>query len=268
MDRLLVLRLEAAGCVAEAWLNGLPLARVQPGQALSLPVHEFTCAGANELELSIEPGPPLGLGPPAAPELQPCLSDGKTGASLRLLLPRVGSVAHPASARTLAQLDWAPAEGQVYTRPLRLRERAELPINFPRWRWLDAPVIEEQAGLRPELAAYLLELALGLRRGDAEPLIQASRLRLEELALAYQRELSVDVQRLRQHIQQLHAAQPLLPELPAAAQMLLRPVAGGRLLECLRADGTPLLQSPTAGGGRMAWPLRVARVEGKFYVLR
>ena len=284
MDRLVVLHLEAVGCTAEAWLNGVPLARVegktaevapgvapgtapaaQPGTAASvnLPVHEFTLAGNNELALVLHPGPPG-----ASPSPEPRLSDGQCGASLRLLLPRMDSVAHPANARTLAQLDWAPAADAVYEAPLTLRKTVELQIAFPRWRWLDAPVIADPAALKKDLAAYLLDIAIGLAKGNAEPLIQASRLRLEELAQAYQRNLADDVARLRQHIAQLHAAQPLKPTLPGAGGLLLRPVAGGRMLECLAADGTPLLQSPLANGGRIAWPLRVAVVEGRFYVLR
>ena len=267
MERLLVLRLEAVGCHAEAVFNGVPLARVSAAQTLlTLPVHEFTLAGGNEIELIINPAPPGSLVPAATPAVH--LSDGKLAASLRLLLPRVGSPAHPASARTLAQLDWAPSADEVYPSPTSLRERVELPISFPRWRWLDAPVLAESPALKAELAAYLLEIALGLARGNAEPLIQAQRLRLEELALAYQRPLADDVSRLRAHLQQLHAAEPLKPLLPCSANLLLRPVAGGRLIECLGLDGTPLLHSPRAGGGRVAWPLRVAAVEGKFYVLR
>jgi hypothetical protein len=264
MDRLLVLRLEAQGCQAEAVFNGVPLVRVGGSQAVAtVPVHEFTLAGANQIELVVQPGPPG-----AVPASEPQLSDGHAWASLRLLLPRVGSVAHPASARTLAQMDWAPPADEVYETPLSLRQSVELPISFPRWRWLDAPAIPDSPTLKAEVATYLRDIAVGLARGNPEPLIQASRLRLEDLALAYQRNLADDVARLRTHVQQLHAALPLKPTLPAAAKLLLRPVAGGRLLECLSPDGSPLLQSPAAGGGQVSWPIRLAAIEGRFYVLR
>lgn len=267
MERLLVLRLEALGCSAEAVLNGVPLLRVGGTQLLaSMPVHEFTLAGSNQIELIINPLP-VSAG---ASELagEPGLSDGKLGASLSLLLPRVGAVAHPASARTLASLDWAPALDEVYQSPTRLQTQVDLPITFARWRWLDAPVIAVTDALKEQLAGYLLNIALGLAKGNPEPLIQASRLRLEELAQAYQRNLSDDVQRLRTHLLQLHAVQALKPALPCAAKLLLRPVAGGRLLECLALDGQPLLRSACAGGGHIMWPLRVSAIAGEFYVLR
>ncbi len=270
MERLLVLRLEALGCSAEALLNGVPLLRVGGEQMVaSMPVHEFTLAGANEIELIINPQP-VSESVLQGTELagEPRLSDGKLGASLRLLLPRVGGIAHPANARTLATLDWAPALDEVYRAPTRLRQAVELPIAFPRWRWLDAPVIAVTPALKDQLADYLLNIALGLAKGNPEPLIQASRLRLEELAQAYQRKLADDVGRLRGHLLQMHASQALKPSLPVSSKMLLRPVAGGRLLECLAPDGGPLLRSACAGGGQMMWPLRVSAIGGEFYVLR
>ncbi len=264
MDRLLVLRLETLGVVAEASLNGVPLARSSADQrALTVPIHEYTLAGANELELTIEPPPP---GQPDAP--RPLLSDGQRGASLRLLLPRIGQLAHPENARTLAQIDWAPAQGEVAEVPARLRKTVDLPIAFPRWRWFDVPVPEDAAALLAPAAVFLQGLALGLARGDPEPLVLAARLRFEELAQAYQRNLADDVGRLRVQIQQWHALQPLKPAMPVAEALCLRPLAGGRLFECLTPAGEPVLQSATAGGGRVAWPLRIAAIEERFYVLR
>ncbi len=261
MDRLLVLRLESAGCEAEAVFNGVPLLRTGAARpAAAMAVHEYTLAGANGLRLVVGPAP--------GAEPEPHLADGRAWASLRLLLPRVGSVAHPASARTLAQLDWAPAADTVYETPLSLDASVELPISFPRWRWFDAPVVEDTPALRREVATYLLPIALGLARGNPEPLVQAARLKLEDLATAYQRPLAEDVGRLRLHVQQLHAAQPLKPVLPAAAKLQLRLVGGGRLIECLAGDGSPALASETAGGGRVAWPVRLAAVDGRFYVVR
>ena len=264
MERLLVLRLDTIGVTAEAQLNGVPLARCGPGGgAVTVPIHEYTLSGANDLQLVIQPPLP---GKPAAPA--PLLSDGQRGASLRLLLPRIGQLAHPENARTLAQIDWAPAAGEVTEMPATLRQTVELPIAFPRWRWFDAPLVPEPETLLPQAASYLQGLALGLARGDPEPLVLAARLRFEELAQAYQRPVADDVGRLRLQVQQWHAKAPLKPPMPTLETLRLRPLAGGRLLECLAPDGQPALHSPVAGGGRIAWPLRLAFIEGRFYVIR
>lgn len=268
MDRLLVLRLESQGVEAEAVFNGVPLLRVGPGRPVALvPVHEYTFSGGNRLELLVQPGPPQALGAAPAPGGEAELSDGQRWASVRLLLPRNAGVASPASARTLAQLDWAPPADEVCEWPVSQQTAVDLPIAFPRWRWVDAPVVVDSPTLKREVVAYLRDIALGLARGNPEPLVQASRLRLEDLAQAYQRNLADDVGRLRLQVQQWFAAQPLKPELPTVAKLLLRPVAGGRLLECLRPDGSPVLQSPVPGG-QVAWPVRLAAIDGRFYVLR
>jgi hypothetical protein len=266
MERLLVLRLESVGVVAEASLNGVPLARSGPqAGATTVAIHEYTLAGANELALVIAPPAP---GETAAPEGEPLPSDGHLGASLRLLLPRIGQLAHPENARTLAQIDWAPPAGDVTTVPHTLRQTVDLPIAFPRWRFFDAPPVADAQALRGPAAAFLQGLALGLLRGDPEPLVQAARIRFEELAQAYQRNVADDVGRFRATVQRLHAAQPLQPAMPKAAALTLRPVAGGRLLECLGPGGQPVLASATAGGGQVAWPVRLAVIDGRFYVVR
>jgi hypothetical protein len=264
MERLLVLRLESIGVVAEASLNGVPLARSGPAAgAVTVTIHEYTLAGGNELQLVIQPPLP---GQAAVP--QPLLSDGRRGASLRLLLPRVGQLSHPENARTLAQIDWAPPSGDVTEMPFTLRQSVDLPIAFPRWRWLDAPPVADPQALTAAAATYLQGLALGLARGDPEPLVLAARLRFEELAQAYQRDLADDVGRLRLQVQQWHAREPLQPTMPKADALMLRPLAGGRLLECLTLEGHAALQSPLAGGGRIAWPLRLVVIEERFYVIR
>ena len=264
MERLLVLRLEVANCTAQASLNGIPLIRSSGARAnVTLPVHEFTLAGANELALEIGPALP---GQPAAPAAR--LSDGQTGASLRLLLPRVGSVADAAHARCLAQLEWAPARDEPYETPTTLQTQVDLPIQFPRWRWLDVLPVEVDARLTLEAARYLTRIVAAMARGDVDPLLMASRLRLEEQALAYQRDLTETVASARTQLAAICAGGAFKPRLVSPPELLLRPVAGGRLLECLRADGGPAIQGTLAEGHRFEWPARLTRVDGALYVLR
>jgi len=97
----------------------------------------------------------------------------------------------------------------------------------------------------------------------------ATLLRTEEVALAYQRSPDAEAARLREWLEQMYAVsglvwQPLTPE-----EMRLRPLAGGRLLECLGADGRAALTTiPDKAGNVLALPLKLSVVEGRFYVLR
>jgi hypothetical protein len=267
-ERLLVLTLDVAECEAEACLNGMPVARADPGRPrIVLPVHEYTLSGANRLELVVWPAPAIPAGP--APELarEPLVATGRACASARLLLPRVGNPAHESSARTLGQLEWAPAAGTSFLPPLTLRQEIQLPVSFPRWRWLDAPAIVDPQALASQARAYLQPLADGLAAGDPEPFLAAVRLRTEEVAAAYQQDPREATARLRQHLVAVHEAGHLrwLP----VDTLVLRPVAGARLLECLSAEGRPALSTEAGDDGRiLALPLRMAVVESRFYVLR
>jgi hypothetical protein len=281
MERILFLRVEASGCEVEAVLNGMPVVRLDargdgsgkcsPRMAC-IPVHEYTLAGGNRLSAVINPWPVTqpepAAGQPALPPM-PNVADGKTWVKLRLLLPRQGQPASDNSARTLGQLDWGLAENELFETPLTLQQVVELPVTFPRWRWLDAPVIDNPEALKMQVLAHIQRLAVDLTRGDPESLIAAARLRFEELALAYQRQPADEMARFRTHLQQLSAAKALRVNPPLPADLMLRRVADGRLLECLNAAGQPVLRTvPSEGGVSHTWPLRLAVVEGKFYVLR
>ena len=265
MDRLLTLRLRSHGVAAEAWLNGLPLARTPKGGGDScVPVHEFVIAGANRLELVVEP-PPLAPGAPAA---EPIFGDGAWRADAALLLPRVGQLASEHASRLLGQVSWVCPDDEVLRPPVRLSQELDIPVRFPRWRWLDAPAINDVNDLRAPAATFLQDVSIALSRGDAEHLIVAAKLRFEELALAYQRPLADDVARWRARVQLLHAQKALRPELPTPDSLNLRLVADGRLMECLGADGLPILRCARPDGSRVYWPMRLAAVERRFYPLR
>ena len=265
MDRLLVLRVRSQGVAAEAWLNGLPLARTpKAGGDCCVPVHEFVVAGANRLELVVDP-PPLAAGAPAP---APVFGDGAWRADAALLLPRVGQLASEHASRLLGQVSWACPEDEVFRPPVRLSQELDIPVRFPRWRWLDAPPIEDVDSLRATAATFLQDVAIALSRGDPEHLIVAAKLRFEELALAYQRPPADDLARWRARVQLLHAQKALRPELPTPDSLNLRLVADRRLMECLGADGLPILRCARPDGSRVYWPMRLAAVERRFYPLR
>ena len=265
MERLMVLKLVGQGCTAEAWFNGLPVARVTPlaPQAV-VPAHEAALTGVNRLELVV--GPDSGAAGAAA-LLQ--TAPHAMAAQVHLLLPRMGSVIDETQARTLARLEWACAAGDPLALPARQAQDVDLPIRFPRWRWLDAPVVQGTPALNQQAHGFITGLARDLARGQTDSFLMATRLRTEELALAYQRSLESETARLREWLEQMYASsrlmwQPLVPE-----EIRLRPLAGGRLLECLGGDGRAALTTmPDKTGNTLALPLRLSVVEGRFYVLR
>ena len=267
--RLLVVKIEVMDCEAEVLLNGMPIARASAARnRVVMPVHEYAVEGDNQLELVLWPHPAQLVQSPM-PVPKPWVSTGNQAARVRMLLPRSGNLADENSARTLAQIDWAAPEGTACELPLTLSQQLTLPASFPRWRWLDAPLLEPTSELRPIALGFVQELAQGLSAGDFDAFQRATRLRHEELAVAYQFDAAQAAARLREHLASAHAAQRL-NWLPMDDQSLvLRPVARGRLVECLDATGAAMLRTaPDELGRSMALPLRLAAVERQLFVLR
>lgn len=266
MDRLMVVLLESHGCAAEVQLNGMPLAALPAAGGRScLAVHEYTLAGRNQLSLQIGPPPPG-----QAPAPQPRVAVAPVWARARLVLLRIGQSPLDPNARLLGSIDWLAEAGQTYELPTLKSQDLDLPVAFPRWRWLDAPAVALAAPLQRLVLEFVQQLALELSRGHPDAMLSAARLRFEELALAYQHSAAEGMQRFRDRLQQLYADKALKIVPPAAEELVLRPLAGGRLLECVTPLGAPVLrtQNDEAAAGNQAWPIRIAVVEGKIYVLR
>ena len=267
LERRLMLELAAGGCSVEAHLNGMPVATLGPGGgSFSLAVHEYTLAGRNQLALLIGPAP-VGA---AAAASQPRVAVGPTWARARLVLVRHGQSPADPAARVLGVIEWATAEGKAYDAPSTHSRDVDLPVNFPRWRWLDAPPIAVNAAAQRSILEFVQNIAVELGRGNPDPLVAASKLRFDELALAYQTDANAGMQRFRDHLQRLYAAKALKVPPPVAAELVLRPLVDGRLIECVTPTGGPILrtQNEVPELGDHAWPIRVAMVEGRIYVLR
>jgi hypothetical protein len=206
MERLLMLHLQAGACSAEVLLNGMPIAYVGPeGGHACLPVHEYTLTGKNRLELV--------AGRRVPGQARAVAAAGRAGADLgpaRVSCSRARAKRRrPRRAGAgIGRMAGAP-RARATTRPATQTKDVDLPVNFPRWRWLDAPPIGINAAVQRQVLEFLQQLALDLGRGDPESLLAAAKLRFDELAVAYQRTTTEGVQRFRDHLQQLYAAKAL-----------------------------------------------------------
>jgi hypothetical protein len=198
------------------------------------------------------------------------IGQGRVAARVLLALCNQGQSPVDPNARILSQLAWVSGQNEKHDWPQQLTQTVELPVAFPRWRWLDAPVIEMAPALERQALELVQQLALDLQLGHPDSLLTLARLRTEELALAYQRTAEAWVQGMREHVQQLYEAKALDVKPPEPGSLVLRSVAEGRLLDFLGADGAPVLRTAPGDATRpqVFWPLRMAHVNGQFYVLR
>jgi hypothetical protein len=266
MERVLMMLGRASGCSAEVWINDIPVAAMGATVGdVSLPIHEYILAGDNTITLVIDPVFPHD------PEFAstPKLAASEAYAHVRLLLPRVGELCSQNTARTLFEFGWTVAEGEIYQAPLVHNNQVMLPIKFPRWRWMDAPKIDDFSQEKAKITAFLQRIAVAMAQGEFEPLITASQLRLEELAVAYQQPVETVKSRFLSRLKLLHATKALKMTIPTLSELVLRPCANMRLVETLTADGSPMLKTlPAADGSRTAWPVRIAMVNGQCHIFR
>jgi hypothetical protein len=259
MKRLLTLHLRTRGCAAEAALNGVALARVNASGATALPVHEFLLRGANRLALRVDPASldHLDEAEPAnaAVELRLAGTDtsSDTGTDSRVLARANWTMQTPVGAHAGIGVD------------------IDLPIDFPRWRWLDAPPL--LAGLQDALRARALqcvrERVLELRRGAADGWFALTRLAIEERALAYGGDARTARAAFLDHLRAAPDGHPWSWAWIADDDFVLRSDADGRLLSCLRRAGGPALQA-CSRDGRHAWslPLRLTWIDERLHGLR
>lgn len=272
MDRLMCLHVQTSGEPVEVLVNGVPVLALPAGAgSQSVTVHEYLQNGSNRITLVVAPLPiGLAVSTPDAPA-QPRMAARPAQARARLVLLRQGKSLADEAVRVLAEVAWAVDEGTSFDAPTVQHQDLELPVGFPRWRWLDAPVLNPGPADRQLVLAAVQRIAFDLSRGHPDSLLAACRLKLEELDQAYQQPAGHGVAALRDQVQQLWTAGTLATlQPPTTETLLLRVVAGGRLLECLNPMGAPVLSSANAdaGPGNIAWPLRLTLIEGKVYVLR
>lgn len=277
------LHVQTSGEPVEAQVNGVPVLRLPAGAgSQSVAVHEHLVNGSNRISLvigALPPTPPVALaGHPAAAAAAAAAGAGQlriaqrpAQARARLVLLRRGKSLADEPLRVLAEVPWAVQEGDRFEAPCTLHQDLDLPLGFPRWRWLDAPLQDgaPQDGL--VVLATLQRLAFDLSRGQPDSLLAACRLKLEELDQAYQTPPGHAAAALRAQVQRLWEGGTLRTlEPPTALSLCLRAVAGGRLVECLNPSGQPVLCSRGDGPGAMgaAWPLRCTLIDGTVYVLR
>jgi len=272
MDRLMCLHVQTSGEPVEVLVNGVPVLSLPAGAgSQSIAVHEYLQNGSNRISLVIAP-PPIAqaVAAPDAPA-QPRMAARAAHARARLVLLRQGKSLADEAVRVLAEVGWAIEEGESFQAPTITHQDLELPVGFPRWRWLDAPVLNPGPQDRQLLLAAVQRIAFDLSRGNPDSWLAACRLKLEELDQAYQRPAGHGATALREQVQRLWTAGVLATlQPPTVESLLLRIVAGGRLLECLNPMGGPALSSMNddLALGNIAWPLRLTLIEGKVYVLR
>ncbi len=261
------LRLE--GCVAEVWLNDIPLARVD-GTKMAVHTrvaHGYLVPGENVLELVAAPGatPAVSRTGRSAAPLDPA---GK--ALARVVRYKVGDFTDENSGHTfvLCRLGEHNVPTAAPGTPTIARARGEVSAPFPRWAWQEAPVLALER-VREEVAALIKKVHEAFARGQPDEVLALMAVCHAETAICLPawsaEELRAD---LAETIRAIPASGARLRPLDEA-NFDLRLCAGGRLVECIGKDWLPLIQrGPDASGATFSFRMFVGKHKGRWAILR
>lgn len=264
-----ILEAQVDGCDAEIYLNGIPLALLLSprNRAVSVPVLQYLVAGANHVMLAINPGatPVTAMEGPDWTALQ------TARASVRLVSYPPGAFpGDPAGVEHLARF-WTGDGQDGGTR------RVEGTVDWPAdrwpcpagpWAWESASVLDLETARGPvEDFIALVHKALVAR--DANFMLQVSDIHLRELAAAY----SLDLTEERQTGMEVFAEEFARPDWAmtplSPGDHDLRLCAGGRLVQCVRADREPVLcAEPDEDGDIYFFTMLIGVVNRQLRVLR
>lgn len=261
-------QLQVKGCVAELYLNDIPLTRVDAKVAGSetRPVEEYIVPGSNRLEILVEPG----SRPSLARTEQRQLDVGDATAVARLVRFRDGEWTD-APGEVLGEVRFARPETFQGQRvfPQGLSIAIELGAANGHWDWQDAPELEMGEPLIAEATGVLEALARALRSASMDNVWPLKELEKRDVVRAYP---GLNESDMRSTMAEglAHYAKLGDPVVPLDRESFdFRLIAGGRMLECVNADWTPSLRllGPDTGL-EVPYKALLARIDGRLRVVR
>ncbi len=184
-----VLECSAEGCVAEFYLNDIPVVRRGPdiGKHYAGQSNQYLVGGLNEISMLVNPGPSPSLAIPGPGGARTRFGAPGARASAALCRYPFGATVGGPSRKELAKVEWSAGEaGGPIVFPKVATVRTDLGSMPGPWEWQSSERIALDSEARAGIGALLADLRVSLEAGDPEPFISASSSRLAELALAYE----------------------------------------------------------------------------------
>ncbi|HYD76638.1 hypothetical protein [Ramlibacter sp.] len=265
--RRYVIRLQAANMRCEVRINDIPVALVAPGESagpIDVPVNEFVIPGSNVMAVTANANPlPSRVREPWA---GPAESGVQAGAPARLTARLFAEEGHkPVGWFTPVDIAWA---GPAAPNPVTQEKAFNVGDSSHAWGWTRAAVLNP-ATAAADAHPILVHLHRLLQAGDIGGLATVLQAKLQEVtADAYDIAAGPMANALRQQLQACMQS-PEWTLLPVdRPQVDLRLVAGRRLVECLRPNGTPALTYVSQDEEEFSLPVMLGVLDGRWAVLR
>jgi hypothetical protein len=274
-----VIECRANGIDAEYLINDIPV--IRRGDAIGTihtePVNHLLIDGNNRISMVLRPGPTPSESLSGKGGIRDFGSlEGK--ASMRLARYPRGAVAGGPDGVELMRIDWPLSPEQLKKIledkplplfPLNLTVFHDLGQLYGKWRWQSAAPSRLDRRDRDEILELLTKIHTSLAAGDPEPFIEASQVRFQEISRSYEKPPAMKVAQFRQLLaaesrEKWWGMQPLTPDL-----IDLRPVAEGKVVDCVNKDWLPTLRSKQGPDGAIDYfNMMVCKLDNRWQIVR
>ncbi len=271
-DIFYVLELTVEKCMAELYLNDIPIARrgMDCGYFYGVPVNEFIVNGKNEIALVLEPGD--------RPSHAYTGKEGQRGrfvpdkeAKITAILGTYpcGAVVGGPDRTELAAIGWTPDDGSPLMFPQVRSVRVDIWPPFAPWKWEQAPPITLDEETLGEIDAFIKDLHLSLSAAFHEPFLEKCTLRFSEIEQAHYLPPGNRASEARRVF-------PDIMDTPSWAMQPLQEIAYDlrlcareRMVQLISKDWQAILrQTPNEKGEGIFFSMFLSKIEGKWEVVR
>jgi hypothetical protein len=263
-------------CAAANWLdlgtveffaNGIPVALLtaESPDKFSGSINEYLLSGPNEFTVTANllPG-----ADPKAVEAR-ILDQKNASAEWRLTRFPAGAMEGGPDGKPVGEGKWIPLEPIPF--PQSHADKADLGDRPGRpWKWEAAAPIELNPEAITEILNFLKPIHAALHKGDPEPFLAATQLRLADLEIAYDSFSADDRASLIRRVTKRQSKEGwwgMKPLDPAAFAPRL--CAGNRLVECRALDLKPYLREyPDPKGNIGFYEMFLTKLDGAWLAVR
>lgn len=242
-NKVIYAELETRHCTAELFVNGVPLPPVRQKSGydkFSVTIQHWLVSGKNELTLVVD------IDGDEIPSLNALprqkKAEKKAEATGRFVEYEEGVISAPENGRILGQVSYVGTDDETDQAPRVTSVSVDLPVQFGRWQWQDAPQLTLDDPTIAEAKQVLASVQDALFGNSLDKMLALVKVRWEELDRAYPgRNDANDRAMLGGWLAEL-ASDPKrrIPLQPSRHDFRL--VAGGRVIECIDEDYMPSIR--------------------------
>ncbi|MCE2744658.1 MAG: hypothetical protein LW710_01970 [Burkholderiales bacterium] len=261
MDKTLLLRACVHGQDALLGLNGMVLAKLYQGRELLLPIHEYVQSGENRIQVILLPSTLENSGNSLL------MQDCQASVSVELQKDRGPDLLVQPS--VLFELNASALRGQRLRKSRLLDSIVDLPVSFPRWRYLD--VLPSSSGTNDSalIEDFLLSILAQFQAGKVSALLPFFTTRNRELATAYGLDPQVVLGNFTSHLKHLCAHSEILESALDPENWRIQCIRNSPVHAVLGKLHEPLLQWKCSHTGTtFQLPMHVGVLGGEVFVLR